>query len=405
MDSTVKNLLITYSVFFFMGVMFSLDAIMPLFFSSIGVSVNEWGVLAATFGLGMLILEVTWGTLSDRFGKIIFMTGGLLLTALIIPMYTITVFLPLFFLLQFLRGGFGVMIGPTGRAFVCHIVPLKKLGTAIGLLWASSSLGNAVGSVLFSYVADKWSYASSFYLCSLLLFLAGVSASIGLRKTNSHEKPNRKHNGKMRRNLFSQSLKSISKTKATSIILSFAIISFIQLGLIRTFIPIYASQILNTSTFMVGLTQAVFNGFSVSFLPVCGIISDRIDKKYAIMIGFFVCFISSIFYALTKDIYQLLFTTVGVSFGFSLLAPSILALLPTLIPKDVQGAVIGLYGSFENLGLMMAPIIFSFVWNFNPVYIFYACSTAQTFGIALAYLLKEPNNFKSVSRKITYRSK
>jgi sugar phosphate permease len=97
MEKASKLLLTAYIIFFFMGAMFSLDAIMPLFFSSIGVSVSEWGILAAIFGFGMLLSEAVWGFLSDSFGKIIFMTGGLLLTAMIIPMYTITVFIPLFF--------------------------------------------------------------------------------------------------------------------------------------------------------------------------------------------------------------------------------------------------------------------------------------------------------------------
>ena len=57
-----------YLIVFFLGVMFGLESIVPLFFTSVGVSVFDWGILAFVSTRGMLFFEMIWGMLSDKFG-------------------------------------------------------------------------------------------------------------------------------------------------------------------------------------------------------------------------------------------------------------------------------------------------------------------------------------------------
>jgi predicted MFS family arabinose efflux permease len=52
----------------------------------------------------------------------------------------------------------------------------------------------------------------------------------------------------------------------------------------------------------------------------------------------------------------------------------------------MQGATIGIYGSFEDLGIIVGPLLFGFVWSaFGPVYIFAASAITQLVGAVLVY--------------------
>lgn len=391
MDQSVKLFVLCLAALF-IGMQVGIGPVIPLFFTSIGISVTVWGYLAAVSALGMLFFEPLWGWLSDRFGRVIFIAGSLLVGALIVPMYSFTFFVPFFFILQFLRGVFIVMAAPSTRALVSDFSSPEKLGKAMGLLWASLRLGGAIGVIFASYVAENWTSAISFYSCSVIFFVGGVLALFVLKKVKSQNGINTSHIEKEKTS-YLQSLKRLSKMKTVLVLFICAIVVLLQTRLITDFIPIYAVQLLGASTVMVGIIQAVFTGLSALLLPICGIISDKVGRKRTrtiILIGFSVCCSATLLYTFTRDIYQLLLITAGVSIGFSLLALSLLALLSNVVPNDVQGATMGLYGGFENLGGMIAPLLYATVWNtFSPSSIFYVCSLTQIFGIILAFALKE----------------
>ena len=165
-----------YLIVFFLGVMFGLESIVPLFFTSVGVSVFDWGILAFVSTLGMLFFEMIWGMLSDKFGKSTFIAGGLMISASVILAYTLPFFLPLFLILQALRGIFGVMLAPPTRMLVSELCSPTRLAFALGLWFSASRLGATVGSVFLSYVAQESSYSLAFISCSVLLFIVGFAA-------------------------------------------------------------------------------------------------------------------------------------------------------------------------------------------------------------------------------------
>jgi len=171
-----------YLIVFFLGVMFGLESIVPLFFASVGVSVFEWGILAFVSTLGMLFFEMIWGMLSDRFGKPRLIGGGLLASATVITAYALPFFLPLFLVLQALRGVFSVMSAPPTRMLVSELSSPTKLAVALGLWFSATRLGATVGSVFFSYIAQEVGYAPAFISCSALLFIVGFVALIVLRR-------------------------------------------------------------------------------------------------------------------------------------------------------------------------------------------------------------------------------
>ena len=81
---------------------------------------------------------------------------------------------------------------------------------------------------------------------------------------------------------------------------------------------------------------------------------------------------------------------VSVMVSLMLAADSLLlALIPKVTSNTIYGAAVGIYGSFEDLGFLIGPLIFGFVWStFNPVLIFAVASLAQLVGAILVLAIK-----------------
>lgn len=380
-----------YLIVFFLGVMFGLESIVPLFFASVGVSIFEWGILAFVSTLGMLFFEMIWGMLSDRFGKPTFIAGGLLVSAAVITGYASPFFLPLFLVLQALRGVFSVMSAPPTRMLVSELSSPTKLTVALGLWFSANRLGATVGSVFFSYIAQEVGYAPAFISCSALLFVIGFVALIVLRRAEPAVREPADSDAKMesKEPQAGQTLKEILKVNSIYIIFFCAVIGFLQMSLIRTIVPIFASEVLGASTFVVGLNQAEFTGFCVVFFPLSGLFADKIGKRTTVAIGFTFLLFSAIAFSLTTDLFQLSVSTLLSSFGFSLVAPSLLALLVNSVPRRALGGSIGIYGSVENLGITLAPLLFALIWSlWGPQYAFVVCAIIQASGIIFALTLE-----------------
>jgi predicted MFS family arabinose efflux permease len=116
--------------------------------------------------------------------------------------------------------------------------------------------------------------------------------------------------------------------------------------------------------------------------PLIGRFSDRVDKRKlltAILGGASVFFL--LFLAITKST-ELTLVAFGVSLCFSSGVLSI-AIHSAAAPKELSGMALGLYGTFEDLGLMVGSTIFGLSWaTFGPQSVFVIAS-----GTALAAAL------------------
>jgi MFS family permease len=186
-------------------------------------------------------------------------------------------------------------------------------------------------------------------------------------------------------------LREILKVNSIYIVFFCAVAGFLQMSMIRTIVPIFASENLGASTFVVGLNQAEFTGLCVAFFPLSGLLVNRVGRKSTIAVGFVFLLLSAAAFSLATDLFQLFASTLLSSFGFSLVAPSLLALLVSSVPKKVLGGSIGIYGSVENIGITLAPLLFAFIWTlWGPQYSFIVCAIVQAVAVIFALTLERP---------------
>jgi MFS family permease len=370
--------------------------IMPLYVKSVGIGPVDWGVLASAWALGMFLMEWMWGSLSDMRDR----RGLMLLSALsmsaLFAMFTLRALIPFFIVLELFAGAMGVAVGPITRAYVTDESPGESIGLFASLWWSSLMLGQVIGPLVGSFIAQAVTFEYSFYASSTLSIVLAFFIFWSFPTAKRHQRKRSEINivGNIR---FVFGLRS-----ARPLFLS-AVFIFIGRALVITFLPLYASSVIKMSTFQVGLLIAVFSGTELVSMPALGWLSDRFGRKRTAVISYALSAFLFLLYFLAKTVYQIFLVSIAVGVGLSGLF-LLLALIPTVTSGGTYGRVIGAYGSFEDLGVMIGPIIYGFVWNtYGPTYIFGVCAFAQFIAALLVLGIKNGERTANSRSDVAHR--
>ncbi len=386
MDETLKKLAPVYTVLFLRNMAWSLTIngpVMPLYARALGLDVASWGILSMVLSAG-LFMEFVWGVVSDRVNKGYFILAALVLTSLIYPLYIFKAFLPLFIVFQFVFGAIQVIVGLTTRAVIADVSSEKSAGFNMSLWFFFATLGNIAGPIVGTYIASTYGYESAFYtsMCTvwaaILFFLATYLRDRSHRTVvKAANRPLFKGFGTLLR------IPTIQKTCLLTLL------GFLGCNVISSFLPIYATERVGMTTIAVGSMATIGAVGRLVASPTVGRISDRIDGRkllFAILAASCVLFA---LYPLATDAVQLTLLTIGVSMCFSFGVLSI-SMHSAAAPKELSGMSLGLYGTFEDLGLMFGSLIFGFSWGaFGPSSVFVISSIASGLAAVLALTIRE----------------
>jgi len=330
----------------------------------------------------MILLELVWGTLYDRFNRRLVMICSLLSMTAIYPLYTLHTRIWYLAILEFLTGALGVAMGPTTRAFVSEESRSESFGVSTGLMMVSSTLGGIVGSALGAFVAQEWSFNYSFYASALLSLFTAALILLSLparKKVDEH----------LNRDNLVRGLKPILHTRSAWILFFAAVCATLGAVSIRSFLPLYASERIGMSTLQIGLLISATSAAQLIAMLLLGLISDRIGRRRTAILGFLLASLTFPLFFIAKSPFDLTVVSLVVSLGLS--ASSLLFwLVPEVTPRGLYGTVVGMYGSFEDAGVILSPILYGVIWSsYGPVSIFGAASFT-TLLAALFLLSKFP---------------
>jgi len=359
-----QSLLSFYLVIFLWGTSTGLlTPVFPLYIRSLGITIQDWGSLVMTYAISTFIFEWAWGVLSDRTDRRLFIAAGLLSGALLIFLYTVSNSVQLFYILQFFRGALFIMVGPAVKALVSQLSSSRKLGLSMGLYSATRTLGGVVGPILGSSIAQFYSYQHALYAYSITS-LTGALMTLAISKNNT-TKTNAGSSAQK------QEWKQLFTQKNIAILFLSPIIIFMGNTTINSYIPLYASETIGMSTLEIGalFTAASISGFIAT--PIFGWISDRTGRKPVIFSGFLLsaAMFSGLFFAGTPA--YLALALIALKMCFLPMTPLLLAMLSETTPQRLLGTSMGIYSTFENLGTVIAPPIYTAIWTiYTPALIF-----------------------------------
>lgn len=353
--------------------------VLPLYIESLGVGIVEWSMLAAAFALGMFLSEWVWGTLSDKANRKYLLALSLLCTTALFALYTLHGSLLFFFVLQLVSGAIGVAFGPITRAAVSEESSSQSAGLYASTWWVFSSIGRIIGPLIGTYIAQVWSFEYSFYASSalsafLILFV--------LWSFPQRSKSTIKSSGMV------DGINSTLRMRPAQFLFLAAIFAFMGFSIVRAFLPLYSSAVVGMSTVQIGTLIATVAASQLIAILFLGWISDRIGRKYVTVAGFVLSCIAFLLYIFAGSTYQVFLVSIAAGLGLS--ASSILlSLVPDVTPKRMYGTVVGIYGSSEDLGIILGPLIYGFVWSAaGPVYIFVASAITQVLAATFVFAIR-----------------
>ncbi|MDP2932255.1 MAG: MFS transporter, partial [Chloroflexota bacterium] len=146
------------------------------------------------------------------------------------------------------------------------------------------------------------------------------------------------------------------------------------------FFVILRAQNLGASVIYVTLMLVLLNVVYAVISVPAGLLSDKLGRRRVIAIGWLVCGLVYLGFALATSLWQVwvLFAVYGLYHG--VVEGVARAFVADLVTEDKRGTAYGLYLGVEGLAVLPAGVIAGWLWQtFSPAVTFY-------FGAALALL-------------------
>ncbi|MFC1994852.1 MFS transporter [Chloroflexota bacterium] len=369
-----------------------LSPILPLYLTSIAITPEIIGLMMAVSMVGMAIGEPSAGWLADRIGiKTPLYIGtfgsGLMVLCLILSQNVAVTFV-VYFLWGLVRSA---LYGPC-RGYLGVKAPPSRRVTIMAIMTIVIVAARSFGALPSGFLADNWGYYSVFFVSAGVALLAGciVLISIEIAKlvevqplpgnsSDISELPNNNHKS---------SLLSLSPQFIV------AALQFMGLGILMTFGPLLATEVIGVRATEVGILFAIVGVCSMVMGIPIGMLTDRVGKKTFMILGMVTSGVAMGGIAYVTNYSSLVTFAVFNGLGFIMFTPAALALLSEKVIVSQQSTVMGIYGGlFENGGMTLGAAIGGFVWaSWGPQLTFLTGSIASIIGavICISFISDRP---------------
>jgi len=344
--------------------------LLPLYAESLGATGIWLGVIFAAFSISNAISIPIFGRLSDRSGRKLFLSIGLLFYAIVSLgfVWSGTVFQLIFF--RFLQGMAGGMIIPIAQAYIGDICPEGEEGKWMGYANAAFFSGFGFGPLMGGTLTEHLGMDVAFFAMGGLNLLAFFIVILFLP-----ESPYRK--------LAAESGLSFGKISASRMmrgLVSFRLALVVGRSTFMVFLPIFAAHSLGLRPALTGVLVAT-NVLLSSLLGIpLGRLADRFSRRALVVFGSFIVFIYLALIPWTQTFWQLFGLCVFCSIGSAISLPAASALVVEEGRKFGMGSTIAVFTLSMSLGMAIGPISAGAIADFAGV------SSVFYFGAAMLFV-------------------
>ena len=360
-----------------------IHALLPVFLMTVlGTSATTVGLIEGMGEATASLTKVFSGWFSDRFGnrkQLAILGYGL--GALSKPFFAIAPTASFILGARFFdRVGKGVRGAPRD-ALVTEIAGPEIRGAAFGLRQSLDTIGAFVGPLIA--LALMAIYPNAFRLVFSLAIIPGFIA-VAILATFVHE-PEGSSKGSTKGNLIKWSQLRSLGTPFWIVVMVGGIITLARFS--EAFLVLRA----NGTGLPVALTPLVLIVMNIvygaSAYPM-GILSDRLDRKHLLLVGFGVLVVADVVLASSHG---LLVTGLGVvlwGLHMGMTQGILSALVADTAPASLKGTAFGFFNLFSGLALLVASVLAGWLWqHFGPSATFLAGSGLTILGILASIAL------------------
>jgi MFS family permease len=156
--------------------------IFPLFFASLGLSVQRIGVLKAVYPVVWGMLQIVTGPLSDRWGRKGLIVAGMWLQAVGLCMTAASTQFSVWLGASALLGVGTAMVYPSLIAAVSDASHPSWRARALSVYRFWRDLGYAIGALAAGLIADRFGFAAAIFAIGVLTFASGVIVAVAMRE-------------------------------------------------------------------------------------------------------------------------------------------------------------------------------------------------------------------------------
>jgi len=158
-------------------------------------------------------------------------------------------------------------------------------------------------------------------------------------------------------------------------------------SLIQPVLSVYANEKLGISEVGVGILFTVMAMMTLFTTLPMGTVSDEVGRKPTLILGKIFDATSSLLVIYSGSFWPLFFVMSLRGFGRAASNPSITAMFSDLVSASKRGRGMGLFNSFQNVGLVVGATVGGFLYEFSSSETpFVACAIVSLIGVAIVLL-------------------
>jgi len=355
-----------------------LSATLPFRFQQLGLPIVEYGLALAAYAGGMLLTESVWGALAFRLGRPrpIVAVGIVVGGATLLLAFATT--FPAFLGAEALIGALGVYLAPLLRWVALSSGGPGSAGSGTGR-WSSVfglglAIGVSVGPVGFVIFGFR-----DVALLSIVALGVAVAVAAALPWSLASLPPATRGRPLAVRTL---------ATRPFLVALLLVLIAFIAMTFTTNFLQYFSIVLFGGTPSEAGYVLGAGRLVTLAAAFGLGTVVDRWGPGRAIPAGFLLLLMGGVATWVSRSFDEMVAATLLFSAGLGWLSASLLPLAVDAMPLDHQGAAIGVFGSMEDMGLLVGPLLFGSVWAwYGPTSIFPVVTALGAAGLAASLVV------------------
>ncbi|MBN1166487.1 MAG: MFS transporter [Methanospirillaceae archaeon] len=333
--------------------------LLPIFVQDFQADVFWVGALFAGYGLSRILFTPSIGSLSDRYGKKWFITGGLGLYTLVSLWYIFPGSIYELFAIRFIHGIASAMISSVSMSYVGDITPKGKEGAYQGTFSNAFYLGLGCGPIIGGVIYSTMNMTMVFVLMAIMSFIPFLLCIRFLPES----KPQYRNPPQLWKALIHPRMQAV---------LFFRFMSTISYSAFMVFIPVLAATQDGFSTTIVGIIIAAEVLSMAMGQQFFGKMADRQKRSHMIIVGTVMVSFGTIALIWVKLLPGVLVIALLIGVGNAIA----IAAATTVVALDGrtlgQGVAMGAFNTVMSIGIVVPPLIFGVVltaWGIDSVFL------------------------------------
>ena len=326
---------------------------MPLYAKTVGATGIGLGLIYSSFSISRLIFMPMAGKLSDRRGRKIFITSGLVIYTLASLGYIWSSSVVQLVWIRLIHGIGSAMIVPIAAAVIGDISPRGKEGSMMGTFNVALFLGFGTGPLLGGFVLGAMGMANVFYLMGGLSFIALLLIVVFLPE---------KVNNRIQKYPSISPFKTIWRHNIFKGVVIFRFSNAAARGSVTAFLPVFAAK-LGISPSRIGFLVSVNILLTAVLQHFFGKLADRVSRSLLVVVGNTVVAFPLLVTPYAKSFSDLLFLGIIMGLGSGLAFPAAAALATEEGRNHGMGNVMGYFNQSMSFGMIVGPIVAGWVMD------------------------------------------